>query len=379
MDAVTYPARFIWGRACMGNSQIVHIDPFQVPHGAKSFGYVNVTRSHPGVASVDMPVGVINGTSDGPTMAVTAGLFAHEYCGIEAASRVYQRVHPGDLSGRLIVVPIVDMPCFQFRTPWLGLVRSVNPLDGAKVNTLFPGDPRRSEAPAVAYRQSSTVSGDPSGSVAKLIASKLFHGIILRSDYHVDLRGGDLDESHMSHTIFLRAGLEIDAECEELAKVFGSEYVLPGTGQIGHTGKGTLIYEAMHRGVASIISESGLGYRTQPLDNKVEQHVVGVTNLLIHLRMIAGNLIRPQNQQFLDTTWHWIPVPVAGVFHAMADEGDIVKRDQLIGRITDIDGSELCRILSPIDGIVHCMFPRRLVSPGDDAYTLLKIAGPTGW
>ncbi len=355
----------------------VCFDLFQVEQGTKRFGYLNVVRSL--ATKIDMPVGVINGSSSGPTLAVTAGLFAHEYCGIEAASRLYQLIHPEDVSGRLVIVPVVNMPCLQFRTPWFNLARSISPIDGMNINTLFPGDPGEPEAKAVAYRQSSTASGDPSGWVTKVIAHRLFHDIILKSDYHVDLRGGDLDESHMAHTIFLRTGKEIDEKCEEMAKVFGLEYVLPGTPRIGHTSKGTLIYEAVTRGIPSIISESGLGYRTQPLEEHVVLHVVGVSNLLKHLHMVAGDPTKPKDQRFLDMTWHWIPVPVAGIFHATADQGDLVKRGQLLGRITDIDGSELCEILSPIDGIVHCMFPRRLVSPGEDVYTLLEIAGPTGW
>ena len=71
--------------------------------------------------------------------------------------------------------------------------------------------------------------------------------------------------------------------------------------------------------------------------------------------------------------------PVAGVFTALADHNDILEEGQLIGRITDLDGSTLGEIHSPIDGIVHTMYVRRLVYPGDNLFTLLKIDEPTGW
>ena len=51
----------------------------------------------------------------------------------------------------------------------------------------------------------------------------------------------------------------------------------------------------------------------------------------------------------------------------------------MIGRITDIDGSLISEVKSPIDGVVHTMYPARLVFPGDNLYTLLKVGGPTGW
>ena len=51
-------------------------------------------------ASSEMPVGVVNGSSDGPTLTVTGGLFATEFSGVEAASRMYRDFDPDDrLSG----------------------------------------------------------------------------------------------------------------------------------------------------------------------------------------------------------------------------------------------------------------------------------------
>lgn len=334
-----------------------HHDLFKIEKGKKRFTYIKVIKSL--AAHVEMPVGVVSGLSPGPIFAVTGGLFPMEYDGVEAASRLYHLIDPKQLSGTLIVVPVVNMPCLQFRTPWFSLNQSIGPVDGLNINSVFPGN--------------------PDGSATEVLAHRLFHDIIVKSDYHVDLRGGDRNESHLAHTIFLRTGREIDKKCEEMAKVFGLEYVLPGTREITHTGKGTLIYEAVTHDVASIISESGLGYRTQPLEECVMLHVEGVRNILKHTGMLEGTPVRPKNQRFLDMTWNRIKAPVSGIFHAIADQGDLVKKGTMLGRITDIDGSELSRILSPIDGVVHCMYPRRLVSSGDSLYTLLQIAEPTGW
>jgi len=332
-------------------------NPFSVNRGEKKFGYINVVDTP--AAKFDMPVGVINGFSDGPTLAVTGGLYPTEYCGVEAASRLYQLIKPEDLSGRFITVPVVNMSTFQFRTPLFNLSSSsTTPIDRGRINSSFPGTPQ--------------------GRPTSILAYKLFN-IISKSDYHVDFRGGDLSESHLVHTIYLRMGKELDATCEMMAKVFGFEYVLPGTPEVGHTSKGTLIYEAMNQGVASIISESGLGYREQPLEEFINLHVQGTMNLLKHFGMMEGKIVKPKNQRFLDMAWQRVVAPVSGVFQAIADQGDIINEGQLIGRITDIDGSELAKITSPIDGVVHCMFPRRLVYSGDRVYNIVRVAEPTGW
>lgn len=138
---------------------------------------------------------------------------------------------------------------------------------------------------------------------------------------------GDLSESHLVHTIQLRVGEKIDDTTEAMVKAFGLEYVLLGTPEIGHTSPGTMIHSLCTNGVASIISESGR----------------------------------------------------ARVFTALADYGDILKEGQVIGRLTDIDGSLISEVKSPIDGVVHTMYPARLVFPGDTLYTLLKVDEPTGW
>ncbi|MBC8223478.1 hypothetical protein H8E65_02745, partial [Candidatus Bathyarchaeota archaeon] len=59
--------------------------------------------------------------------------------------------------------------------------------------------------------------------------------------------------------------------------------------------------------------------------------------------------------------------------------GDIPEVGEVIGRITDLDGSVLAEITAPVTGVVHSMFPRRVVYPGDRLYTLLKIGDETGW
>jgi predicted deacylase len=334
-------------------------DPFAIERGQKKFGYINVVDTI-STGKVDIPVGVVNGSASGPTFAVTGGCAPTEYDGVEAAARLYQSIDPKDLTGRLVIVPVVYMPVFQFRSPWFSLTQSIGLMDGLSLYYAFPGDVK--------------------GTLTQIVAYKLFNEIILKSNYHVDLRGGDLNESHLVHTIFCRGiSKEIDKISEEMVKVVGYEYVLPGAPEIQHTGPRTLIYETLKRGIPSIITESGLGYRTQPLEEYVMLHVDGVRNLLKYLGMLKGSLSKPKNQRFLDMTWYRVKAPVAGVFHAKADQGNEPKKGEVLGIITSLDGSELCKVTSPFDGVVHTMFPRRVVFPGDNLFSLLQIGEPTGW
>ena len=67
-----------------------------------------VSIAHHTGETVEMPVAVITGARTGPTFAITAGMHGGEYSAVLAAQRVIQQVRPDELSGRLIVVPVIS-------------------------------------------------------------------------------------------------------------------------------------------------------------------------------------------------------------------------------------------------------------------------------
>jgi predicted deacylase len=241
----------------------------------------------------------------------------------------------------------------------MALKKSYTPMDGLDINRAFPGSLK--------------------GTLTEVLAYKLFNDFILKSDYHVDLRGGELTESHLQHTIFLQIGKEIDKVTEEMAKIFGLKYCLPSRPDIPHTSPRTLIYEAMTHGVNSIISESGIGYNTQPSEEEVNGHVKGVMNLLKYLNMKEGVPEKPKKQQYLIADRPLVNAPLPGIFKAYADQNDLVRKNQVIGIITDIDNEVLSEIISPCDAVVHEMIPGRIVYTGDQLYRLAKIGESTGY
>ena len=90
--------------------------PMEVAAGSKEFGHVPVVDSL--AVSTSLPVGVVRGQTPGPTLAITAGLFPSEYCGIEAASRLYALTEPGDLlCGTLVVLPCANLQGFRQARP----------------------------------------------------------------------------------------------------------------------------------------------------------------------------------------------------------------------------------------------------------------------
>ena len=323
-------------------------EPLEVPGGAKRFGYRTILDS-PAI-KLDMPVGVANGSANGPTLIVTGGLYATEYSGIEAASRLYRDADPASLTGRLIVIPVVNMASFQFRSPMFKLTAGISPMDGKDLNGVFPG------------RQE--------GTITEILAWHLFR-LVAEADAHVDLRGGDVAESHLVHSIHPVSGDErVNRVSEEMSRACGYEYYQPRMPR-----ERSLVYEASVAGVPSIITQSGLGYKTQPNEESIEGHVTAVENVMKYLGMLPGEPMVAPSQKLLSMDFDQVRARVPGVFQGWIDQGDLVTANQKIGEITDLDGTVLDELFSPIDGVVHELLVRRVVFHGDLLYNLVKVEG----
>lgn len=321
--------------------------PFDVPKGTKQFTYENIINND--ALRMDMPLGIINGASAGPTLIVTGGLFATEYSGVEAASRLYRDTDPAKLSGRLIVIPVITYDAFQFRSPMFSLNSGVSPRDGKSLNSVFPGN--------------------KDGSPTEVLAHYVFNELVMKSDYHIDLRGGDLAESHVVHSIHPNnADEKTNRISEEMSRACGFEYY-----QARDVDPRSLVHEASQAGIPSIITQCGLGFKTQAEEDFINFHIQAVNNNMKHFGMLAGEKIIHPNQREFTVGFDQLRATTGGIFQGIADQGDILKKGQLIGRVTSLDGSTLEELHSPIDGVVHELLVRRVVFQGDLLYNLVQF------
>ena len=72
------------------------------------------------------------GNQPGKTLVVTAGVHGDEYVGIQAVRELLAQLSPGELSGQVIFVPVVNAGGF-----FAGTYRV--PEDGENLNRCFPG------------------------------------------------------------------------------------------------------------------------------------------------------------------------------------------------------------------------------------------------
>ena len=258
------------------------------------------------------------GDEEGPTLVVTGGVHAAEYASIAAALELGQTLSPKGLRGRVIVVPVVNLPGWAARSIY------VCPLDGKNPNRVFPGD--------------------ANGSGTEQIADWVFRNIISQADYYVDLHGGDLIEALVPFTIFFRSGdMKLDAASLEMAKVFGLRYV------VASESAGSTICAAARAGIPSILTESG-GQGIWTAEH-VADHRNGLARLMRHLKMIPGDA--PEATPFtLLERFHWMRSEHEGFWYPQVSVGETVDAGQQVGCVKDWEGNVLQTAVSPGKGIV---------------------------
>src|SRR5438045_8615313 len=99
--------------------------------GQRATGFLQVPAGTDAAASI--PVIVINGAKPGPTLALVAGSHGTEYASILALQKLAQSADASEISGTLMVVPLVNVISFAEKVPHL------NPVDGRNMNRFYPG------------------------------------------------------------------------------------------------------------------------------------------------------------------------------------------------------------------------------------------------
>jgi len=305
------------------------IGDFVAAPGSKTTG---IQRVEVADQQVEVPLFMINGTEDGPTLAVTAGIHGAEYASIAAALEVGQTLEPKKLKGRVIIAPVANMPAFRARSV------HVCPLDGVNLNRVFPGK--------------------ADGTASEQLAYWLFQNVILKSNVFVDMHGGDLVEALVPLTYFCYTGNKVvDQKSLELARVFGIPYIASEK-----TGGGAAYSEAAFAGIPAILSEAGAQGIWPP--EAVAAHVNGLNRLMRHLGILEGPTPEPLQTKLLDR-FPWLHSEHDGYYYPKVSVGDDVCEGQDVGAVTDFEGRVLQAVNAPVDGKVLFLMSSLAINKGD--------------
>lgn len=309
-----------------------------VEPGAKKSG--GLVIGHRPFSEIRCPITVIRGMKDGPTLAVLAGEHGCEYCGIAAAVKLCREIRSEEISGTLIVVPVVNILMFEARSLF------VTPIDGVNIYTTYPGDAE--------------------GSVTYNIAKTIFEEVVLKSNYVIHMHGGDANEALVPFTYFAVTGNKhVDDASEAMARCFPVDYVFPMTERkvaesleaaprgttYSTTVEGTIYREASIRGIPGTMSEIGR-------EGKIEKDLVakqyeGCVNVMKYLGMMQGKPQMNAKAKKLRNA-KLVSAKKGGLFQPFVEIGDKVRRGQMIGEIVTLNGEVAQTLESPIDGVLIC-------------------------
>lgn len=284
--------------------------------GEKDTGSLEAGERRDG-SEFSLPVAVVNGAEGGDTLYVQAASDGDELNGVGVIREVYRRLSPDELSGQVLLVGLLNFHGFQ-------VAEHRNPIDNNKLNRTFPGN--------------------PSGSSSERLAALVHERGVERADIGLDLHQGST--SRMIDEVRIRCGRghRLHDECLELARAFGTEYVLDKKGPSGQ-----LARAAPDDGVPLVDPELGgaVGWDS----SSIEKGVRGVTNVLAHYGFIDGDPSLPE-EQFRASDFEVIHSDRGGLVDLETGLYERVENGDVLFDVTDIFGETKTKAKSPADGVV---------------------------
>jgi predicted deacylase len=289
--------------------------------GVKEKGWIEFKYRNTG-EPIRFPVGTVHGITDGPTLVVLGGMHGSEFCGIEAAIRLFNEVDPRKLKGTLKVGTIYNLPAFVNNLGFLV------PHDGKNPMSTFPGTPLGTYGEAMAYY--------------------FDQAVLSQADYFVELHGGDIPEALTPFTFHLETGdPRQDAEAKAMSMAYNIPYVIRDTVPNSQQPPNYAFGLCAWRGKPAILAESGQQGILDP--NWTNVHLTGLRNILVHLGMMEGTVVNTVKRSFL-ANYTSIRSEIEGMWYPCVKLNQMVKPGQVVGVLRDYFGQDVMEIKAKVDG-----------------------------
>lgn len=303
--------------------EIISIQNQKIGLGEARSIYLNIARL-PTYTSIDLPVHFFRGPRDGPVLLLTGGLHGDEINGIEIIRRMIADKSVIPDNGTVIAIPLVNI---------YGFIQNVRGVpDGKDINRSFPGV--------------------KTGSLARIVAYTLMNRIIPLIDYGIDFHTGGANRSNYPQ---IRCDLNIPKN-KELAEAIAPPFIIHSKlldksfRKAAHKkGKHILVYEA--------------GESMRYDENGIQEGIAGTHRLMKYLGMIESSPKSKNPTILMKTTW--VRAHYAGLFQQKVNLGEEVRRNQLLGYITDPFGNEQFKVKANRAGYIIGLNYTPVIHKGD--------------
>ncbi len=287
---------------------------------------------------VRLPVTIINGEQDGPTVFLTAASHGDELNGIEVVREVAHEWDLSDLAGTLVCLPVLNVPGFLAQERYL-------PVYDRDLNRSFPG------------REGSTSS--------KRMAHKIYTNFIEPCDYGLDFHTSTRGRTNMIH---VRADMA-DTATARLANAFGTNVIIDSEGP-----EGTLRGEATRADIPTITIEMGEAHRFQR--ELIDEALAGVESVFAEYSMLSQPTVRWPGWRTViagSSEKTWIRADVGGIVDMHHKEGELVREGEDICTITNPFKTENVVVEAPFTGLLVGMLENPVVYPGNPLCHLVEL------
>jgi uncharacterized protein len=289
-------------------------------------------------ADVDLPIRVVHGREDGPTIWINAAIHGDEAVGVEVIRQVLADLDAKTLRGTVIAIPIVNVLGFMNGSRYLP--------DRRDLNRSFPGSAR--------------------GSLAGRIAHLMMTEVVDKCTVGIDLHTGSDRRTNLPQ---IRADLE-DPETRKLASAFAAPVMLHA-----RLRDGSLRYAARERGAKVLLYEAGEAWRMD--DWAIDAGVIGVRRVLAALDMIDP--IADDDPLVSAESWRsgWVRARGTGMIHLDVHLGQEVTKGERIGGLFDSLGRRVRLIHADRNGLVVGRTEAPVVNSGDAVVHIAETGPPT--
>lgn len=274
---------------------------------------------------MEIPVHVFRAKEDGPVVLISAGLHGDEINGIEILRSLLREKHFSQLKkGTVLAMPIINIISF--------LNSSRDLPDGKDLNRCFPGS--------------------VSGSLGSRIAYDLMNQVIPQIDLGIDFHTGGAKINN-----FPQVRCSFDEERNlELGKMFGAPFIINS----GLRDK-SLRAEAAKLGKPILVYEAGESLRFNSL--AISEGMNGCLRLLKSLGMLDVDVETNNTRVLKDSKW--IRATMSGLFRIRKKYGAPVKKDEVVGWISDPFGEMEIELLAPSAGYIIGINNSPVINEGD--------------
>ncbi|WP_152040767.1 succinylglutamate desuccinylase/aspartoacylase family protein [Salinigranum salinum] len=290
---------------------------------------------------VEIPVTVINGTDPGPRVCMTAAIHGDELNGVKVLQEVADRYTPGELSGTLVLLHVVNVPAYQAQQRYI-------PIYDQDLNRSFPGKER--------------------SNTAERIAHQVYQRFVSQCDLGLDFHTSTRNRTTMYH---VRADVD-DPEVLRLAEAFGANVILSGEGEAS-----SLRATASRNGIPTLTVEMGKAHRFQPA--LIEKALAGVESVLTAYGVYDGIETEPSWRKVMgpDEEKRWIRAETGGLVEMKWGPNPLVHEGEAICTITDHFKRDEHVVAAPFTGLIVGVLENPVALPGHPICHLARISAET--